>query len=157
MLHGSCALSSFTLPSTISRLHAIILYSCHRLICLLKLFTQSLQRIKFIFTILIVKASPSPLKEFRQSLVFIPWLVTHVPLVLKLTPLEAPLPTGLGSDLVFSTTKSFSSLYIRNRISIMTGLSVRCKASWWTSIAFAILPPRMPLLLMKPVGGLGRV
>ena len=39
----------------------------------------------------------------------------------------------------------------------MTGLSVKCKASWWMSIAFAILPPRMPLSLMKPVGGPGRV
>ena len=114
-------------------------------------------KVQSIFTMLIVKASPSPLKEFRQSLVFIPWLATHVPLVLKLKPLEAPLPKGLGSDLVFSMTESFLSRYTRNRISIITGLSVISKASWWTSITFAILPPRMPLLHMKPVGGLGRV
>ena len=39
----------------------------------------------------------------------------------------------------------------------MTGLSARCKASWWMSIAFATLPPRMPLSLMKPVADRGRV
>ena len=53
--------------------------------------------------------------------------------------------------------KSFSSCYTRNRTNITTGLSVRCKASWWMSSAFTILPPKMPLSLMKPVGGRGRL
>ena len=63
---------------------------------------------------LITKASPSLLKEFQPFLVFILLLATHMPLALKLTPLKAPLPKGLGGDLVFSMIESFSSRYTRN-------------------------------------------
>ena len=69
---------------------------------------------------LITKASLSPLKESRQSLVFILWLAIHAYLiVLKLKPLKALSLKGLRSDLVFSMTESFSSPYIKNMISIM--------------------------------------
>ena len=76
----------------------------------------------FVFTMLITKASRNPLKESRQSLVFILWLEIHAYLtVLKLKPLKALLLKGLGSDLVFLMTENFSLPCIRNRISITTG------------------------------------
>ena len=71
------------------------------------------------------KAFSNQLREFLLQLVFIPWLAIHVPLAPKLKPLQVPLPKGLRSDLMFSMTESFSSLYIINMRSIMTGLSVR--------------------------------
>ena len=58
---------------------AIISYSCQRLICLSKPYTQSLPRSQFIFTTSIVKVSLNPLKEFVLQLVFILWLEIHMP------------------------------------------------------------------------------
>ena len=69
---------------------------------------------------------------------------------------ESPLPKGLGSILAFSMIENFLWPFIRNRINITFGSRDRCKASWCMSIAFATLPPRMPLLLMKPAGDHGR-
>ena len=54
-------------------------------------------------------------------------------------------------------TENFLWHCIRNNTSITFGSRDRCKASWWMSIAFATLPPRMPLLLMKLAGDHGRV
>ena len=78
--------------------------------------------VMFVFTMLITKASHNPLKESRPSLVFILWqAILSYLTVLKLKPLKALLLKGLGSDLVFSMTESFSLPCVRNRISITTG------------------------------------
>ena len=78
--------------------------------------------IQFIFTTSTVKVSLNPLKEFLLQLVFILWLEIHVHLIVPiLKPLKALLLKGLGSNLVFSMTESFSLPCIKNGISITTG------------------------------------
>ena len=124
----------------------------------MKLYTLTLPRGLFVFRMPSTKASLNPLKVFKQQHESIHWLEILVCLIEHLLkPLKAPLHKGLGSVLAFSMTENFVWPFIRNRISIISGSRDRCKASWWMSIAFATLPPRMPLLLTKLAGDHGRV
>ena len=51
---------------------------------------------------------------------------------------ESTIAQSLGRDLVYSMTESFSWPCIRNKISIITGSSVKCRVSWWMLITFVI-------------------
>ena len=124
----------------------------------MKLYNLTLPRGLFVFRMPSTKASLNPLKVFKQLHESIHWLEILVCLIEHLLkPLKAPFPKGLGSILTFSMIENFLWPFIRNRINITFGSRDRCKASWWMSIAFATLPPRMPLLLMKLAGDHGRV